>query len=267
MVGYQKCPQCGEIAYARDLFSNGHYCFPNQGGCGAKFPVKIDEIDGLFRHTIPTNSFLNKSVTAYFHDYYIPTRDGGGNFSNLILAIKSNGVETVKLSISKIIAADLDKILESSDGFLKAQPIVVAVPRSKPDSSWKSSQLQFRPAIFMGLEKSKYIVEGSEQKWMIDGTRYLIRILETQTTHLAHLNNSENTGPEPYPGITKDTCQLEGDISGKNIILIDDIYTEGKGIDEDCIQFLLDNGANNVILYTLGMTKRSSTGTSPDITL
>lgn len=42
---------------------------------------------------------------------------------------------------------------------------------------------------------------------------------------------------------------------GKNIILIDDIYTECKGIDEDCIQFLLDYGARNVILYTLGMTK------------
>ena len=267
MASYQKCPKCGEIAYARDRFSNGHYCFPNQGGCRAKFPVKIDNIDGLFCHTIPTNNFLTRDITAYFHDYYIPTKDGGGNFSNLILAIKSNGTEAIKLSISEIIAADLDKILKISVGFLKAKPIVVAVPRSKPDSSWKSFELQFRPAISMGLEKSKYTVKGSDQKWMIDGTRYLIRILETQTTHLAHKNNPENTGPEPYPGITKDTCQLNGNISGKDIILIDDIYTEDKGIDEDCIQFLLDNGVNNVILYTLGMTKRASTEISLDTPL
>jgi hypothetical protein len=262
MVKYQKCPECGVIAYARDYYSNGHYCFPNQGGCGAKFPVKIDKINGLFCHTIPTNNFLHKDITAFFHDFYIPAKDGGGKFSDMILAIKSNGTDAVKRDIAKIIGDDLDKILKANKGYLEKQPIVVAVPRSKPDNFWQSSELQFRPAISMGLEKSIYIVKGSDEKWMIDGTQYLTRTAPTQTTHRAHLEEPENVGPPPYPGITSNTCLLDGNIADKNIILIDDIYTENKGIDEDCIQFLLDIGAANVILYTLGMTKRHSKDTS-----
>lgn len=257
-MSYQECPKCGAFAYARDYFSNGHYCFPSQGGCGTKFPAKIENINGLFCHTVPTNDFLEKEINAYFHDYYVTVKDGGGNFSNMILAIKNNGTNAIKNDISKIIAEDLDKILEINTVYLETRPIVLAVPRSKPDSFWKKCELQFRPSILMGLEKSKYIVEGTNEKWMINGTHYLIRTSATKTTHLAHLDIPENIGPDPYPGITKDTCQLDDDISEKNIILIDDIYTENKGIDEDCIQFLLDNGAKNVILYTLGMTKRST---------
>ena len=266
MTKYQKCPECGAIAYARDKFSNGHYCFPNKGGCNTKFPVKIDKINDLFCHTIPTNKFLTeRSISAFFHDFYVPVKDGGGEFSNMILAIKSNGTDTVKLNISKIIRDDLDKILKANKGYLEKQPIVVAVPRSKPDNFWQSHELQFRPAISMGLEKSTYIVEGSEEKWLIDGAKYLTRIEPTQTTHRAHLEEPENVGSPPYPGITNATCLLNGNITGKKIILIDDIYTENKGIDEDCIQFLLDNGAADVILYTLGMTKRSSKEATLDV--
>ena len=265
MASYQKCPECGVLAYARDYYSNGHYCFPKQGGCGTKFPVKIDRVNGLFCHTVPTNNFLGRNITAYFHDFYIPPKDGGGEFTDIILAIKSNGTEAVKRNISKIISDDLDKILEANSEYLKKQPIVIAVPRSKPDIFWKNSQLQFRVAISMGIEKNAYIVNGSDEKWMIDGTQYLIRTKATQTTHISHLNDPENIGDPPYPGITRDSCQLNGDIAKRNIILIDDIYTENKGIDEDCIQFLLDNGAADVILYTLGMTKRPAKETSIDV--
>lgn len=242
-------------AYKRDKFSNGYYCFPSQGGCGTKFPVKIENINGLFCHILPKNSFLKKEITAYFHDYYITAKDGGSEFSNMILSIKSNGTDAVKYSISKIISEDLDRILKINDIYLRSRPIVIAVPRSKPDSFWKDCELQFRPAILMGVKKSKYFVKGENTPWLIDGINYLTRVLETKTTHLSHSYDPKNCGPEPYPGITKDTCRLNGNIFGKNIILIDDIYTECKGIDEDCIQFLLDYGARNVILYTLGMTK------------
>lgn len=264
-MSYQKCPKCGAFAYARDHFGNGHYCFPNQGGCGTKFPVKIENINGLFCHIIPTNKFLRKEINAYFHDYYITARKGGGEFSDMILDIKNNGTDTVKCNISNIIAKDLDKIIEINKVYQKERPIVLAVPRSKPDSFWKRCELQFRPTILMGLERSLWTINGKNDRWMVNGTHYLIRILETKTTHLAHLDIPTNNGPEPYPGITKDTCQLTGDVLEKSIILIDDIYTEGKGIDEDCIQFLLDNGADNVILYTLGMTKRSEENTYPDM--
>ncbi len=44
----------------------------------------------------------------------------------------------------------------------------------------------------------------------------------------------------PYVGITKDTCQIDVFvIKNKDIILVDDIYTEGVYVAEDCIQTLL----------------------------
>ena len=61
-------------------------------------------------------------------------------------------------------------------------------------------------------------------------------------------------GDMPYPGITNDTCRLSGSVSGRNVILVDDIYTKTVNIDEDCCQFLLDNGAKSVTLYTICKT-------------
>ncbi len=47
----------------------------------------------------------------------------------------------------------------------------------------------------------------------------------------------------PYKGITKDTCEINKSlIFGKDIVLVDDIYTEGVFVAEDCIQTLFDFG-------------------------
>ena len=61
-------------------------------------------------------------------------------------------------------------------------------------------------------------------------------------------------GELPYAGITKDTCNISAGIRGKDILLIDDIYTKGVNIDEDAIQALLDNGARRVYFYAVGKT-------------
>lgn len=58
----------------------------------------------------------------------------------------------------------------------------------------------------------------------------------------------------PYPGITKETCIISNDVKGKEILLIDDLYTETINIDEDAIQALIDFGANSVVFYALGKT-------------
>ena len=47
-------------------------------------------------------------------------------------------------------------------------------------------------------------------------------------------------------------------IAGKNILLVDDIYTPGVGIDEDAIQAVLDCGANSVIFYAVGHTAKGA---------
>lgn len=66
-----------------------------------------------------------------------------------------------------------------------------------------------------------------------------------------------NTGDMPYPGITKDTCEIcKSNIANKDIILVDDIYTEGVNTIEDCLQTLLELGAKSVILYVIAKTRR-----------
>jgi hypothetical protein len=61
-------------------------------------------------------------------------------------------------------------------------------------------------------------------------------------------------GDMPYVGITKATCKISGDVRGKDILLIDDIYTKGVNIVEDAIQALLDNGPKSVIFYAVAKT-------------
>ncbi len=59
----------------------------------------------------------------------------------------------------------------------------------------------------------------------------------------------------PYPGITRKTCTISPEVTEKDILLIDDIYTSNVYIDEDAIQALLDNGANSVKFYAVGKTR------------
>lgn len=87
-----------------------------------------------------------------------------------------------------------------------------------------------------------------------NGTDAIKRIKDTKTTHSWRME--DNTGDMQYVGITKDTCQIdETKIVGKDIILVDDIYTEGVFVAEDCIQTLLDLGAKSVILYVIAKTR------------
>ncbi|MDI9366643.1 MAG: hypothetical protein QM541_16925 [Flavobacterium sp.] len=86
-----------------------------------------------------------------------------------------------------------------------------------------------------------------------NGTKYIIRHTHTRTTHLDR-NGEGGEGNLPYPGITKDTCTISEQAKGKDILLIDDLYTKRVNIDEDAIQALIDNGANSVTFYSFGKT-------------
>ena len=50
------------------------------------------------------------------------------------------------------------------------------------------------------------------------------------------------------------TCDISPEVKGRNILLIDDIYTKTVNIDEDVIQTLLTKGANSVTFYAIGQT-------------
>lgn len=86
-----------------------------------------------------------------------------------------------------------------------------------------------------------------------NGTIYIVRHTNTRTTHLDR-NGEGGDGNLPYPGITKDTCTISEQVNGKDILLIDDLYTKSVNIDEDAIQALMDKGANSVTFYSVGKT-------------
>lgn len=259
---YQRCPKCGAMAYARSLYDDGYYCFPRQGGCGEKFPPPLEWDNGLLHCKIGANKFLRNTIECFSHGPYYAVRYGKSDrLSKLILEIKNSfldlteqQVRRARDEISSIVSADLDKLVQLDNQFKKSRPVVLAVPRSKPDCYWHTSQLQFRVALSLAIKKSKLVVKGSSEKWIVDGVDWIQRVVETKTTHKRRMLSGENSGPDPYPGITRDTCQMRGNVKGASIILVDDIYTADVGIDEDCVQFLLDNGASSVLLYTLGKT-------------
>lgn len=87
-----------------------------------------------------------------------------------------------------------------------------------------------------------------------NGVDAIKRIKDTKTTHDWRLE--DNNGKAPYVGITKDTCEINKNlIKDKNIVLVDDIYTENVNTIEDCIQTLLDMEAKCVILYVIARTR------------
>ena len=259
---YQRCPKCGAVAYARSLYDDGYYCFPRQGGCGEKFPPPLEWYMGLLCCKIGANRFLRNTIECFSHGPYYAVRHGKGDrLSKLILEIKNSFLESTEQQvrrvcdeISSIVSADLDKLVQRDDRFKKDRPVVMAVPRSKPDGCWHASQLQFRVALSLAIKKSRLVVKGGSEKWIIDAVDWIQRVAETKTTHKRRIADGKNNGPDPYPGITRDTCQIRKSVRGRPIVLVDDIYTADVGIDEDCAQFLLDNGASSVLLYTLGKT-------------
>lgn len=206
----------------------------------------------LSRHVIEPNGYLNKQIVAFYDCAYMrPDPEGSGfslRVSDAIRTLKNtfnrendNELFRAKNYIRTIATTDLKQIIEQQR---IENPIIVCVPRSKADFS--DRQLLFRKAIS----------EAANNTVATNGAEYIRRIRNTKTTHLANTRKGDMSGDGdmPYPGITNDTCHLSGSVSGRNVILVDDIYTKTVNIDEDCCQFLLDNGAKSVTLYTICKT-------------
>lgn len=204
--------------------------------------------------TIYSNECLNRNTTAFYHADYI----GGqgyhseiGRIENLICTFKNditryspNVMMNAQSKLASILRSDLPQILtRCSYSSLR----VCVVPRSKKENHYKADQTLFRSTI-QSVVKNLWGFE--------DGTHDIIRHTNTKTTHLSRGFSAGGDGPAPYKGITLDTCSISDNIRGKNILLIDDLYTKSVNIDEDCIQALYEKGAKNVIFYSVGKTKK-----------
>jgi Predicted amidophosphoribosyltransferases len=212
--------------------------------------IVSDQSPSRFR--IIKNNFLAKDIVAYYNRPYTGYgHEGNPNFLNTLKNTFDNEslsrLRSARQEVESILLDDLPNIINRHN-FQNC--ICVCIPRAKSLNTYTDNQLFLRDAVSNVANK----ISG-----LVDGTDVVIRHTNTFTTHLekATLDGriSNNDGAKPYPGITKATSYIKKDkIIGKRIILIDDIYTKGVNIDEDCIQALLDNGAQEVIFYAIGRT-------------
>lgn len=200
------------------------------------------------------NDFLKQETLGFYHsDYHSrdeERRNTTGTVENIICTLKNQFREkTIGVlnragnSLIQILIADLPQILQLSR---KNNLTVCVIPRAKTNRSYVSNQLGFKKAIISSLG----LING-----FIDGTNYLVRHTDTRTTHMDRSGHGGD-GRLPYVGITKETCTISDEVIGKDILLIDDLYTRTVDIDEDAIQALIDKGANSVIFYAVGKTMR-----------
>lgn len=194
---------------------------------------------------------LQRDTLAFFHDEY---HAGGrwkqqGTIENMICTLKNDRTpypDDVLAGainhLASVLNNDLTQIICQLQYCRKL--LVCVVPRAKREEYYAPNQRLFRQTI-----------QNVVRHWgnFEDGTHYILRHTDTRTTH-SDRSGHGGSGPKPYCGITSETCSISENVYGKDILLIDDLYTKGIGIDEDCIQTLYDKGANSVVLYTIGRT-------------
>lgn len=204
--------------------------------------------------TIQSNNYLDLDINGFYHSDY----HGGGNWrvsgtiENLICTLK-NDITPYSPIVLSAATSRLYDIL--NDDFLQisrnrrsvgiSRLTVCVIPRAKSENTYRDNQKLFRRTVQRVAQNYPTIFE--------DGTHYIIRHTDTRTTHLARSGHG-GTGDLPYQGITVDTCDISEMIEGKDILLVDDLYTRTVNIDEDAIQALLDNGADSVCFYAVGKT-------------
>ena len=208
------------------------------------------------KFTIKSNKYLEKDVVAYAHKNYeggIGRHNIDGTIENLIISLKNNNgdasvskIATAVMNLEEILEKDLPEIYKNNFGSGE-EIVVVCVPRSK--ANFKDCQLLFRKTV-------KNVVKSLDSAFT-DGTNHIKRHTSTKTTHKTCFaekgENPGGSGSMPYVGITAKTCDISNQVEGKNILLIDDLYTSGVNVCEDCLQTLLQKGAKNVIFYCVGV--------------
>lgn len=194
---------------------------------------------------VTPNDFLNKNTQAYYRfDYTTYRTEGNPDFINhLKNQFNKTNVSTLQNAEKElmiVLQEDLPKIRRLHNTNLT----VCVIPRAKAESYYSDNQKLFKKMISVVVDK----LNG-----FINGTNYLIRNINTRTTHM-NRSGYGGDGDMPYVGITRATCKISSNVRGKDILLIDDIYTKNVNIDEDAIQALLDNGAKSVVFYAVAKT-------------
>jgi hypothetical protein len=191
------------------------------------------------------NEYLSTNTRAFYHVPYVGMgKPGNPDYVNDLKNTFNNFAEQKLMPATQklqgVLRGDLPQVLQSSG--LEMMTVCV-IPRAKAEDSYHANQLLFKSTVQVAIRQMK----GFE-----DGTGYIRRHTNTRTTHLRNpLSNYNNDGPKPFPGITVQTCEISTDVRGKNILLVDDIYTRCVNIDEDAIQALLNAGSAQLLFMRL----------------
>ena len=193
---------------------------------------------------IGNDAFLNSDVDLYFHDYYYGF-SSAANTLKYVNYLKNDRrdydavIGACEEKAAMVLAADLEQLVR-----VYGPLTVCAIPRSKREEAYHPAKMGLKRAIRKAVTKCLGISDGLD---------YIIRHTNTLCTHRSYWGYGGD-GEGPRRGLLRDTCDIASEVAGKNIVLVDDIYTVGVGIDEDGVQALLDAGANSVIMYTFGCT-------------
>lgn len=206
---------------------------------------------------VEKNEYLKEDIEAYYSlDYVGYKKPNNPDFINhLKNTYNTEIVSVLQNAVNNTMAVLKDVLEEFMDLYLcyygLSSAVVCVVPRAKVN--YHPDQLVFKSCVEHAIKKvnKKY----SQEFEYINGINYVARTVNTKTTHLPRdIKNYDNSGSSPYPGITKDTCKISNLVKNSNILLIDDIYTKSINVDEDVIQALLDNGAEEVRFYAVAKT-------------
>lgn len=220
---------------------------------------------------IEKNNFISRDIRGFYRLLYYGWKDPRTpkfilHFKN---RFKTNSIDLLKKAKNELLSRNrfYNEIIEIIElfGYPMETISVCIVPRSKVRNELGYTN---------GFDKEKslffYTVQGAIRyisecfKYDFDGSEYIIRHTNTRTTHLNKSGNGGD-GDMPYPGIANDTCYFSPEIQGRNIVLIDDLYTKTINIIEDMAQALLDHGANDVIVFSIAYTANKNLGRQNEI--
>jgi phosphoribosylpyrophosphate synthetase len=190
------------------------------------------------------DAFLDRDIDLYFHAHYY----GFSSAENTIRYV--NYLKNDRRDFDKLIAASEDRaaaVLAADLAELVGVhgPLTVCgIPRSKREDAYPPEKMGLKRAIRKAIAMNPNLSDGLD---------YIVRHTNTLCTHRSYWGYGGD-GEGPRRGLMHDTCNISAEVAGKDIVLVDDIYTAGVGIDEDGVQALLDAGARSVIMYTFGCT-------------
>ena len=184
-------------------------------------------------------------VAGYYHDEYygMSSPNNRIRFVNVLKNDRCNTPSEVICQNEKLLAAairgDLARITQKH-----GRLTLCGVPRSKRENSYPWSKMGLKRALRQA---------ATENPLLDDGMDFIVRHTDTRCTHRDRWGYG-GAGELPRPGLIQDTCHLSAEIAGKDVLLVDDIYTPNCGIDEDAICAVMNAGAKRVVFYAIGYT-------------